>query len=85
MMAKLGKKVRALREGAVLSQVELALILGLSPKSKGFISEVESGKKLPSLAFVLRIAERFDVTTDYLLRDDLPLQGAAAADPSSNL
>lgn len=74
MIVNLGKKIRQLREQVDISQVELALILGLSPKSKGFISEIERGKKLPNVEIVLQIAERFGVTTDYLLRDELPLQ-----------
>jgi len=74
MIANLGKKIRLLREEAVISQTELALILGLSPTSKGVISEVESGKKLPSVEFVLQVAERFGVSTDYLLRDDIPIR-----------
>jgi transcriptional regulator with XRE-family HTH domain len=74
MIANLGKKIRLLREEAVISQTELALILGLSPTSKGVISEVESGKKLPSVEFVLQVAKRFGVSTDYLLRDDIPIR-----------
>jgi transcriptional regulator with XRE-family HTH domain len=76
VIENLGKKIRSLREAAVISQMELAIILGFSPKSKGFISEVESGKKLPGVEFVLQIAERFGVSTDYLLRDDIPLREA---------
>ncbi|NNJ11562.1 helix-turn-helix transcriptional regulator [Chloroflexales bacterium ZM16-3] len=74
MIANLGKKIRSLREDAAISQTELAIILGLSPTSKGVISEVESGKKLPGIEFVLQIAERFGVSTDYLLRDDIPIR-----------
>lgn len=77
MIARLGQKVRRMRERAGLTQAELALALGLSESSKGFISEIESGKKLPKLELVLRLADRFGVTTDYLLRDD---QGADELD-----
>lgn len=73
MISRLGKKVRKLRERAGLSQTDLAQALGLSESSKGFISEIESGKKLPKTELVLRLADHFGVTTDYLLRDD---QGA---------
>lgn len=71
MITKLGRKVRHLRERHGLSQSELALALGLSESSKGFISEIESGKKVPKAELVLKLAEQFGVTTDYLLRDDL--------------
>lgn len=71
MITRLGQKVRRLRENAGLTQAELAQILGLSESSKGFISEIESGKKLPKLELVLRLADHFGVTTDYLLRDDM--------------
>jgi transcriptional regulator with XRE-family HTH domain len=53
-----------------MSQTELAHALGLSSHSKGFISEIESGKKLPRAELILRIANRFGVSTDYLMRDD---------------
>ena len=78
MIAKLGKKVCLLREAAGITQTELALSLGLSPRSKGFISEVESSRKLPSVELVVQLAERFGVSTDYLLRDDLPIQAIDA-------
>lgn len=71
VIARLGQKVRRLRERAGLTQAELAQALGLSESSKGFISELERGKKLPKLELVIRLADRFGVSTDYLLRDDL--------------
>ena len=47
MILRLGGKVRRLREQASLSQGELAKAIGLSESSKGFVSEIESGKKTP--------------------------------------
>ncbi len=73
MISRLGRKVRYLRERAGLTQAELAQAIGLRESSKGFISEIESGKKTPKAELVLRLADHFGVTTDYLLRDD---QGA---------
>lgn len=69
MITLLGKKVRELREKAGLSQTELALIVGLSNRSKGVISEIESGKKIPKVEVILQLANYFSVSTDYLLRD----------------
>lgn len=71
MIRRLGEKVRQLREGHGLSQSELAARIGMSDRSKGYISEIESGKKLPSLPILLGLATFFEVTTDYLLKDDL--------------
>lgn len=70
MITRLGEKVRFLREQAGMSQSELAQELGLSEHSKGFISEIESGKKTPRAELVLKLANIFRVTTDFLLRDD---------------
>jgi len=73
VISRLGRKVRYLRERAGLTQAELAQAIGLRESSKGFISEIESGKKTPKAELVLRLADHFGVTTDYLMRDD---QGA---------
>lgn len=51
---------------------EVAIALGHS--AHGYISELESGKKQPTIVLVLRVARLFDVTTDELLRDDLELR-----------
>lgn len=71
MITQLGTKLRLLRERAGLSQTELAPLIGLSESSKGYISEIESGKKVPQAELIVRIALHFNVTTDYLLRDDI--------------
>jgi transcriptional regulator with XRE-family HTH domain len=41
----------------------------MSGQSKGFISEVESGKRIPRADWIVRLARFFGVTTDYLLLD----------------
>jgi transcriptional regulator with XRE-family HTH domain len=71
MITRLGRKLRLLRERAGLSQTDLAPLIGLSDRSKGYISEIESGKKIPPATMILRIALYFNVSTDYLLRDDI--------------
>ncbi len=50
---------------------ELALALGYT--AHGHISEVESGKKKPTVEFVVNVARLFNVTTDQLLKDELDL------------
>jgi len=51
---------------------ELAVALGHA--AHGYISELESGKKTPTVEFVLSVSQLFGVTTDELLRDDLELK-----------
>src|SRR6266542_266095 len=62
-----GAKLRALRQQQRLTQGELAHQLGLA--RQGYISNLETGRKTPSLDLVVQIANLFGVTTDYLLRD----------------
>jgi transcriptional regulator with XRE-family HTH domain len=62
-----GKKLRTLRLDRNLTQVELARQLGLA--GQGHLSNLEVGRKLPSLELVVQIADLFGVTTDYLLHD----------------
>jgi transcriptional regulator with XRE-family HTH domain len=50
---------------------ELAQALGHS--AHGYISELEAGKKMPTVEFVLGVSLLFGVTTDTLLRDDLEI------------
>ena len=55
-----------------LSLQQLAMMLGYS--SHSYLSELEAGKKVPTAEFVLKIARLFDVTTDYLLKDELDIK-----------
>lgn len=71
LMEKFGEKVRTLRKRRKMSQQRLATVLGI--QSSAFISELETGKRKPSLEFVLKIAELFDVTPNHLLLDDIEL------------
>ena len=71
----LGDKIKVLREGKNVSQKELAQAIGVSDV---MVSLYEQGKKYPSLSTIVRIAEYFNVSTDYLLgiktsaNDDIP-------------
>lgn len=47
---------------------ELATQLGLH--AHGYLSEVESGKKKPSIELVLKVSRFFEVATDDLLKDE---------------
>ena len=67
-----GPKLRALRLQSGWGQTEMARRLGLA--RRGYISNLEGGRKMPSLDLVVVIADLFEVTTDYLLRDAIPAQ-----------
>lgn len=68
-MERFGEKLRVLRRHHHVTLVWLANQLDYSTHS--YISEVESGQKLPTVQFVLKAARLFHVTTDELLKDEL--------------
>lgn len=70
-MQKFGEKLRKLRGRRHMTLKDLALALGFT--AHGYISEIESGKKRPTVDFVISVARLFDVTTDVLLKDELDL------------
>lgn len=70
-LRKFGEKLRQLRLRQRLTLKGLAQKLGYS--AHGYLSEIESGKKKPTVAFVLKIADHFNISTDQLLRDELRL------------
>jgi transcriptional regulator with XRE-family HTH domain len=72
-MQKFGEKLRTLRNKRGMTLKELAIELGLN--AHGYISEIESGKKKPTVEFVLNVARLFDVSTDKLLKDELEVEG----------
>lgn len=57
-------RIRDLREDADLKQSELAAATGISQKT---LSNYESGKTNPDSYAIIKLAEYFNVTTDYLL------------------
>ncbi len=71
-MKRFGEKLRALRTRRQMTLQELAVALGYSTHS--YLSEIESGKKQPTVEMALSIAQLFDVTTDELLKDSLELK-----------
>ena len=60
----LGKRIRALREAKSYSQVFVADTIGMSPK---YYSEIELGRRNPSLINIVKIARAFSVTLDELI------------------
>lgn len=71
----LSEKILKLRKANGLSQDELSERLGISRQS---ISKWESGQVTPELDKIVKLAETFDISTDYLLQpnetDDLILK-----------
>ncbi len=66
LAAELGNRIRQLRMERGWSQRDLARQTGVVNPS--MISYYELGERLPSYATLLRIAEVFRVSTDYLLK-----------------
>ncbi len=69
----LGTKIATLRCAAHISQEQLAARLEVSRQS---VSKWESDHTQPEISKVVQIAAMFNVTTDELLREDLPLTPA---------
>lgn len=84
MPDQFGDKLRYLRRSHRLTQADLARWLVLV--SQSHISYLEAHRKTPSLELVLRVADVFGVTTDYLLRDTIPVEliPLPAATPATN-
>jgi transcriptional regulator with XRE-family HTH domain len=64
-----GAKLRTLRQQQGWGQTELAHRLGLA--RRGYISNLEAGRKTPSIELVVQIADLFGMTTDALLRNEM--------------
>lgn len=71
-----GQKLRYLRSKRNMLQTELAQQLHLA--RQGYVSNLETGRKEPSLELVVRVADLFEVSTDYLLRDTVPVEGPSS-------
>jgi len=69
---KFGEKLRTLRKRQGLTLKELAPLTGYTTHSH--LSEIESGKKKPSLEFVMKVAKLFHVSLDRLLDDEIGLE-----------
>lgn len=59
-----GQRIKSLRIGRKLTQEEFAMAVFLNNK---YISKIETGRASVSIEVVIRIADFFDVTIDYLL------------------
>jgi transcriptional regulator with XRE-family HTH domain len=60
----LGQRVKGRRLHLGMTQAELAKVLEVTPQH---ISAIEQDKRVPSLTFLARLAEKLGVTTDYII------------------
>lgn len=72
-----GERIRQRRQSLNLTQEELAKVLGVSPQH---ISVVENDKRVPSLGFLVKLAEQLGVTIDYLVSANA-VKGDIVLDP----
>lgn len=70
-MKRFGEKLRTLRISHNMTLIELAERLGY--RTHSYTNEIELGNKIPTVPFVLKVADLFNVTTDQLLRDELEI------------
>ena len=66
-----GEKLFSLRKSQKLSQEELSEKLGVTRQA---VSRWENGETMPDSPNLLEICNLFDVSADYLLRDDITFQ-----------
>jgi transcriptional regulator with XRE-family HTH domain len=71
-LLKFGEKLQALRLEKNLTLQQFAESLGYS--AHGYISELESGKKTPTVEFVLSVSRVYNVSIDILLKDEIELK-----------
>src|SRR5215216_2443321 len=70
-----GAKLRHLRRKRHWTQVVLAHLL--EDVGRAHVGNVETNSRPASLLFVLRVGVLFQTTTDYLLRDTVPIDAAS--------
>ena len=79
-MASFGEKIRRLRRDRDVTQKDLADYLGVKSAAIGkYESEKDS---YPNVKNLIKIAEYFKVSFDYLLKDEQPLQSGISANNS---
>ena len=62
---KLGDNLKRIRTDKGLSQADIAKSLGVS---RGFVSNIENGKRNPTLSTISRLAEALNVSTEELFK-----------------
>lgn len=67
-VASIIERIKAIREGKRLSQLDLSLISGVSQTA---ISQIETGKKSPTLATFLRLCDALEISPETVLERSL--------------
>lgn len=70
-MQRFGEKLRTLRKQRKMTLQQLADAIEVT--SDGFISNLEAGRRNPSIEVAIKIARLFDVSLDDLLLDEREL------------
>jgi transcriptional regulator with XRE-family HTH domain len=65
MPEKLGRNLRRIRSDKNLSQGDIARALGID---RGYISNIENGKRNPTLATITKLARALKVSVEELLK-----------------
>lgn len=65
----MGKRIREARIRKGYTQLTLAEKAGIGEM---YISEIERGKKMPSMNLFVKIISALDISADYVLRDEIP-------------
>jgi transcriptional regulator with XRE-family HTH domain len=76
-MQRFGEKLRSLRTQHGWTYQQLADALGYAAPS--YVYEIEAGKKTPTVAFVIKVARLFQVTTDALVFDEVELDSGTGS------
>jgi len=70
-MKRIGEKLRTLRQRQGLSLRQLGDMLGVS---RGYVWEMEQGKKIPNIAMLIKITTVFNISADEFIHDELELE-----------
>jgi transcriptional regulator with XRE-family HTH domain len=63
----IGARVRLFRKHLGLKQKELAEVLGISYQS---LSDIEKGRNKPNFEFIFKLATRYNINLDYLIKGE---------------
>lgn len=63
---QVGKKLRILRNKEGLSQVQFGKLFGMT---QNMVTNVETGKRILNYDELIKIADYYGVTTDYIIRE----------------
>jgi transcriptional regulator with XRE-family HTH domain len=78
----LGENIKKIRKQRGLQQKQVALEVGVDQSN---YNKIENGKREPSVAVLKKLADLFEVTTDYLINPDSDIpQEVSIGDKTSN-